>query len=206
MTFALRYSMQTDLAIPSQTFTKLATPAWANRLSPHVPAPANQMSESAWLIPTRLIPTVPEQVTSESGSTVRPRVSQQLQLRTRAGSTITSPHCCDLTQASRRFMQSNAPDGLTFMSTCLFDIGLDTFLFVPYFLLCYYAYQDVSRSLLQPRLSSIFDVQPGKEFTVSLRLLANVYCWYIVGVICTKRLAEGTLIDNDSIQICLYLL
>jgi hypothetical protein len=103
-------------------------------------------------------------------------------------------------------MQSNAPDGLTFMSTCLFDLGLDTFLFVPYLLLCYYAYLDVSCFLLQPRLSSIFAVQPGKEFTVSLRLLANVYCWYIVGVIFTKRLAEGTLIDNDSIQICLYLL
>ena len=97
-----------------------------------------------------------------------------------AGSTLTSPQCCNLTQVSRRFMQSNAPDGLTFMSTCLFDLGLDTFLFVPYLLLCYYAYLDVSCFLLQPRLSSIFAVQPGKEFTASPRLLANVYCWYIV--------------------------
>jgi hypothetical protein len=65
---------------------------------------------------------------------------------------------------------------------------------------------DVSGFLLQSSLRSAFATQQGKEFTASLLQIASVYCWFLVGVICRKRLEEEKLTDNETIQIYLYLL
>jgi hypothetical protein len=118
--------------------------------------------------------------------------------------------CCSRCPPQRfeqRLYRTNkliALDWLTFMlQSSICDLGNDWFLLVPYLLLCYHAYLGVRGILLQSSLSSAFATQPGKECTISIWLFASGYCWFIVGVVCTKQFAKGTLIYNDSIPMYL---